>query len=156
MTVLPRTTGMLCDRAREWASLRLDRELSELEAAMLDGHLARCAACTAVVAETEAITHAVRRSPLVPLARPIPTPRRHVAFRAARVTAAAAVMLVAAGLGSVFATSVQTPAAERAAVPQATNAGSDDRQFREMRRAQLKIERALLQTNGQGQIGHVI
>jgi hypothetical protein len=25
-----------------------------------------------------------------------------------------------------------------------------------MRRAQLKIERALLQTNGRGQIGHVI
>jgi hypothetical protein len=41
-------------------------------------------------------------------------------------------------------------------VPQAINAGSDDRQFREMRRAQLKIERALLQTNGRGQIGHVI
>jgi predicted anti-sigma-YlaC factor YlaD len=156
MSVLPRSTGMLCDRAREWASLRLDGELSELEAAMLDGHLARCAACAAVVAETEAITNAVRRSPLLPLARPISTPRRHVAFRAARVTAAAAVMLVAAGLGSVFATSVQTPVAERAAVPQAINAGSDDRQLRDMRRAQLQVERAMLQTDTPRRPGFVL
>ena len=156
MSVLPRTTGMLCDRAREWASLRLDGELSELEAAMLDGHLERCAACAAAVAEIEAVTGAIRRAPLLPLARPISTPRRHVAFRAARVTAAAAVMLVAAGLGSVFATSVQTPAAEHASLPRVVNAGSDDRQLREMRRAQLRIERALLQTNGRGAIGHVI
>lgn len=153
---MPRPTGMLCDRAREWASLRLDGELSELETVMLEGHLARCAACTAVVAESGAITRALRAAPLEPLVRQIPVPRRHAAFRAARVTAAAAVMLVAAGLGSVFATSVQAPSAERASLPQVAAVGSDDRQLRDMRREQLKIERALLQTNGRNQIGHVI
>ena len=34
-----------CDRAREWVSLELDGELSELGAARLDAHLVRCAAC---------------------------------------------------------------------------------------------------------------
>ncbi|HSL63714.1 MAG TPA: hypothetical protein VK874_03570, partial [Gaiellaceae bacterium] len=75
---------------------------------------------------------------------------------AARVGAAAAVMLVAAGLGSVFATSVQTsaPTAQHLAVASA-KAPTDDRQLRDMRRAQLRIERALLQTNSRESIGHV-
>ena len=37
--------GALCHRSREWISLRLDGELSELAEKMLESHLARCAAC---------------------------------------------------------------------------------------------------------------
>lgn len=37
--------GQLCARARFWVSLRVDGELSELEGALLDAHLARCDAC---------------------------------------------------------------------------------------------------------------
>ena len=33
--------NMLCERGREWISLRLDGELSELAQKMLDSHLAR-------------------------------------------------------------------------------------------------------------------
>ena len=55
MSVLPRPS-LPCERAREWASLRLDGELSQFESAMLESHLARCAACQAVVSETEAIS----------------------------------------------------------------------------------------------------
>ena len=33
--------GQLCARARFWVSLRVDGELSELEGALLDAHLAR-------------------------------------------------------------------------------------------------------------------
>jgi predicted anti-sigma-YlaC factor YlaD len=153
MSVLPRPS-LPCERAREWASLRLDGELSQLESAMLASHLARCAECHAVVAQTEAFTTALRTSPLEALRRPIAIPRA-AAMRAARVTAAAAVMLVAAGLGSVFATSMSTSTAEHAAA-RPVIADLDDRLLRDMRRDQLRIERAMLQTNGRTQIGHVI
>jgi predicted anti-sigma-YlaC factor YlaD len=153
MSVLPRPS-LPCERAREWASLRLDGELSQLESAMLESHLARCAACHEVVFQTEAFTTALRTSPLEALRRPIAIPRA-AAMRAARVTAAAAVMLVAAGLGSVFATSMPSSTTEHAA-PHPALVDSDDRLLRDMRRDQLRIERAMLQTNGRLQIGHVI
>ena len=35
-----------CDRARAWASIRLDGEISELEDAFLEAHLRRCAECS--------------------------------------------------------------------------------------------------------------
>jgi len=37
--------SVLCERSREWISLWLDGELSELAEKMLQSHLARCAAC---------------------------------------------------------------------------------------------------------------
>jgi ferric-dicitrate binding protein FerR (iron transport regulator) len=153
MSVLPRPS-LPCARAREWSSLRLDGELSQLESAMLESHLARCAACHEVVFQTEAFTTALRASPLEALRRPIAIPRA-AAMRAARVTAAAAVMLVAAGLGSVFATSLPSSATQHAA-PAPALVDSDDRLLRDMRRDQLRIERAMLQTNSRSQIGHVI
>lgn len=155
MSVLPRPS-LPCERAREWASLRLDGELSQLESAMLESHLTRCATCHEVVSQTEAFTVALRTSPLESLRRPVATPRAASAMRAARVTAAAAVMLVAAGLGSVFATSMPSSSTEHAAAPRLSLADSDDRLLRDMRRDQLRIERAMMQTNGRNQIGHVI
>src|SRR5262245_41529743 len=155
MSVLPRPS-LPCERAREWASLRLDGELSQLESAMLESHLARCAACSEAVSQTEAFTTALRTSPLEALRRPIAIPRAAAAMRAARVTAAAAVMLVAAGLGSVFATSMPSSTTQHAATPRVSLADSDDRLLRDMRRDQLRIERAMLQTNSSSQIGHVI
>ena len=41
MTTLPER----CERARAWASLRVDGELSELQSALLDAHLRRCPTC---------------------------------------------------------------------------------------------------------------
>ena len=51
--------GQLCERARQWASLRLDGELSELENALLDAHLGRCQACSGFVREAESIAAAL-------------------------------------------------------------------------------------------------
>jgi anti-sigma factor RsiW len=154
MSVMPRHR-MRCERVRELASLRLDGELSELEGALLEGHLGHCRACSSYAVQLEAIVAAVRSAPLEPLPRPVLVPRRYAAFRAARVTAAAATMLVAAGLGSVFAASLRPPATHEAALPHVVAASSDDRQLRDMRRAQLRIERAMLQTNSKTQIGHI-
>jgi predicted anti-sigma-YlaC factor YlaD len=61
-------SGHLCERARFWASLRLDGELSELEGALLDAHLARCAGCREITDGFAASTAAVRSAPLERLA----------------------------------------------------------------------------------------
>ena len=90
--------GQLCARARFWASLRIDGELSELEGALLDAHLARCAACREVVSGFDAATTRLRATALVPAApvvvRRSRSPRRFVA-----AAAVAAVVLAGAVLG---------------------------------------------------------
>ncbi|MCW2965992.1 MAG: hypothetical protein JWO17_3244 [Actinomycetia bacterium] len=76
-------SGHVCERARFWASLRLDGELSELEGALLDAHLARCTGCQAVVERFGASTTALRTATLehiAPVAVDLPrSPRRLLA-----------------------------------------------------------------------------
>src|SRR4249919_1457869 len=93
--------GQLCARARFWASLRLDGELSELEGALLDAHLARCADCAAFASGAAASTAAIRAVPLVahaPVSVSLPaSPRRvFVGIVAAAVVIGAALL---GGLG---------------------------------------------------------
>src|SRR6476469_3821243 len=61
-------TGQLCARARFWASLRVDGELSELEGALLDAHLGRCADCREYAAGVAGATETRRNAPLVAVA----------------------------------------------------------------------------------------
>jgi predicted anti-sigma-YlaC factor YlaD len=60
-----------CERARAWASLRADGELSELEAALLDAHLDRCDGCRSFARGAEAVAAALRHARVErpPLAR---------------------------------------------------------------------------------------
>jgi len=92
----------MCDRAREWASLRLDGELSELERALLDAHTRNCAACAEYVADVGALTVALRSAELERPPRPIVLPLRGSyawATRALQAGAAtAAVLAITAGL----------------------------------------------------------
>lgn len=60
MTTIPPT----CERARRWASLRTDGELSELEHALLDAHLARCGSCRAFARVTVELAGALASAPL--------------------------------------------------------------------------------------------
>jgi len=91
-----------CDRARTWASLRLDGELSEIEAALLDAHLRRCAACATVVAGVEAATRAIRATALEPSVRPtwVPQVRTRGSLRAFYAAAASVVALAAAAMAA--------------------------------------------------------
>src|SRR3954463_13214088 len=92
-----------CERARSWVSLDLDDELSELEAAMLRAHTARCVPCAQFQAEAAAITHKLRLAPLEPLPAPIALPpRRRVVGRLLQVRAAAAGAALAAGIGALL------------------------------------------------------
>jgi hypothetical protein len=99
----PRT----CERSREWASLRMDSELSELEQALLDAHLSRCSSCSAYAGAIWAATTMMRSSLQVRLSEPVSLPVRRRGFaipvRALRAgTAAAAVIACAVGLGTFF------------------------------------------------------
>jgi ferric-dicitrate binding protein FerR (iron transport regulator) len=94
------TTSQLCERAREWASLRADGELSELESALLDAHLGRCAPCRSFAGGAEDLTAALRAARLE---RPAPLalvlPRRRPALKALQAVLATA-FVVAAGVSA--------------------------------------------------------
>ena len=102
-----------CERARQWASLRIDGELSELEDALLEKHLEGCASCSAFAVRLGATTEAVRTAPQE---RPQisyprferPTIRLPVGRRVAIVAIAAA-----AALGAFVGSSLQSPAPAR-------------------------------------------
>ena len=92
----------LCERARTWASLRADAELSELESALLDAHLHRCASCSTFARGFETVAVALRSAQFeqpAPLA--LSLPKRHSGVRVLRMVAAT-VAVVGAGLAAAF------------------------------------------------------
>jgi hypothetical protein len=96
-----------CDRAREWLSLQLDGELSELERMLLQAHLDRCGSCDSFAADLDALTLELRTMSLEPLTHPVVVPRsRNVLVRTLEVGAtfaaagAVAIGLAVAGSGS--------------------------------------------------------
>jgi predicted anti-sigma-YlaC factor YlaD len=94
-----------CERAREWASLELDGELSTFERALLEAHLEGCRTCTEFSSAISGLTGALRSAPHerfdgVVIGR---HPRRRVRMRLA--PAAAAMAVAAVGLGSIVASS---------------------------------------------------
>jgi anti-sigma factor RsiW len=93
---------MVCERGREWISLRLDGELSELAEKMLDSHLARCAGCRAFEADAVTATRLIRSTPLEQLEQPLSLPRgRRLALSTRRLSAAAAgAAAIVLGLGA--------------------------------------------------------
>lgn len=89
-----------CMRAREAASVRLDGELSEIEATRLDAHLRRCAACREFAEHATAVTAELRATPLErPAALTFQPSRGHIrALRMHATTAAAAAVVIAGSL----------------------------------------------------------
>lgn len=94
-----------CERARQWASVELDGELSEFEHVLLDGHARACPECNAFRADVARVAKELREAPLERFERAFEVRRiRRARFRLA--PAAAALAVTAVGLGSVL-TSVQ-------------------------------------------------
>jgi predicted anti-sigma-YlaC factor YlaD len=101
----PAPRVMLCERTREWVALRLDGELSEFETAIMSSHLERCESCRAFATDVAAITRELRSTPLEPLPHPVEVewPRRlRLPLRHVQVAAAAALVVLAMGFGSLY------------------------------------------------------
>jgi anti-sigma factor RsiW len=91
-----------CERAHSWVSLELDGELSPFERSLLGAHLEQCSGCRTFRADVNALTNELRAAPLEYPERPVLVPeRRRSPFRALQVSAAA-LAVVAVGLGSLI------------------------------------------------------
>src|SRR5947207_14599110 len=91
---------LLCERARSWSSLRADRELSELESALLDSHLGRCRSCRVFARGIEDVAAALAAAALerpAPLALVLPRRRVHGAWLH---SAAVSTLVVVAGVAA--------------------------------------------------------
>jgi len=124
---------------RQQISLELDRELSQLERAMVAAHVSHCASCRGFSGEVDAITQQLRAAPLVhPPARVlVRRPRRVSTVARFQAGVAAAMALAIVGVTS------QIAAPQRA-----------ESQFRSLRvvdfqsQAQLDREMALISGSG--------
>ena len=118
--------SVLRERSREWISLRLDGELSELAEKMLESHLARCAACRTFESDVELTSRLVRTAPLERPEHPIALPRgRRMLFRPVGAVAATA---AAVALG--FAAFLNLPSSGTLAAPNVHVVGGDNSDLR--------------------------
>jgi hypothetical protein len=125
-----------CDRARQWSSLRLDGELSELECVLLDKHLESCGACLSFDRRLHAAATALRLTPPEPPLVPIQLPERKVAFPVGRRLVVAGIA-AALALGSVVGSTLHRPAPERSTPsPQVSLLTRDMSQLREIPRGE--------------------
>jgi anti-sigma factor RsiW len=140
-----------CEQAREAISVRLDGELSELEDALLDAHLARCVECAAFGADVAATTDALRAAPPETLTRPLELPVR----RRGRLGVASATVWVAGAAATAAAllavtvlpeNRVERPPSIR---PVPTN-NQDLRDLRVLRKAQMKPAHLILSAPPRG------
>ena len=76
MTDTPRTAA--CERARFWASLMPDGELSLFERRLLDAHCVRCASCRELRDDVGSFTSVVRSTPLEGMSSPVRVPRHRL------------------------------------------------------------------------------
>jgi putative zinc finger protein len=126
----------LCERARTWASLRADGELSELEGRLLAAHLGRCRPCRTFAGRVDAVADALRSArPERPATLALVLPRRSRTSVRVLQTAAATVAVVTCGtLAAIVAPGNATRAAKPVAM--VASAESADR-LRELRRPGL-------------------
>jgi anti-sigma factor RsiW len=92
-----------CERAREWASLRLDDELSVLEEEILERHLDFCDACRRFEEGMRLSTARIRSTPLETPTRRVPVPARTgvvTQYRKRTALVAAAALAIGALVGS--------------------------------------------------------
>lgn len=137
-------TGQLCARARFWASLRVDGELSELEGALLDAHLGRCADCREYAAGVAGATETLRNAPLVAVApMVIATPARP--GRAVAGLIAATLVVLAALVGGIVRDNVSPGTASSVGVRNVAVVSTVETpdQLRRLRRTMLLNQRVL-------------
>jgi predicted anti-sigma-YlaC factor YlaD len=93
------SSGVGCERARFFASLALDGELSDFERAVLDEHLRGCDACARFAAGARGFTSVLRTAPAEAPQRQA-VPRLRVRRLRPAFVAAVAAVVAAVALGS--------------------------------------------------------
>src|SRR5215212_7719919 len=143
-----RTTARRCDRAREYASLRLDGELSDFESTLLDSHIERCPSCRAFAEDLVGVTERLRTAPLErPLIVLTLPQRRFAALRTMQASAAAA----AVGIGALFGM-LHSSASAPGRVARLGSMAQEKREFRDLRRAVLTAPHPERQPGGLGNL----
>jgi predicted anti-sigma-YlaC factor YlaD len=133
-----RTTGRRCDRAREYASLRLDGELSDFERTLLDSHLDRCPSCRRFADDLVGVTESLRNAPLEQPTIAITLPRRRfVALRGIQVGAAAAAIVSVVGMGTLFGLLQSSATTSNPGVAKVGSMAGERQEFSDLRRAVL-------------------
>lgn len=138
-----------CERAHNWVSLDLDGELSPFERSLLRAHLDQCEPCSVFRADVTALTNELRAAPLEYPERALEVPsRRRAPFRALQVSAAA-LAVVAVGLGSLVGS-----LRSREVIPNArlASAAAVDMEGRRMRDAQIARLSAVRASREQAQL----
>lgn len=135
--------GQLCERARQWSSLRADDELSELESALLDAHLRNCAGCRAFVRDVVAATSALRSAEALEPAGAISVDvgrswRERLALQAVVLAAAISAAVVVGGLVGLG--NLAASGAARAHPTAMVSSGDTTNVLRELRRTQLLLQ----------------
>jgi hypothetical protein len=123
-----------CERARQWASLRVDGELSELEGALLEKHLDGCAMCRSFAARVATTTELVRATPQERPDLVFTPPRRPVLRLPVGRRVAIVAVAAAAALGSLVGSSLLRPGPAPAptGVPQVSFLTRDMNQLRQL------------------------
>jgi hypothetical protein len=134
---IPPAMNPACERARQWSSLDLDAELSQLERGLLRRHVAGCGSCREFDLRLRTTTEALRAAPAERPSERFRVPERLPARRRLGVAAVAAVV-AAAGLGSLVGALLERPAGP-APGPRPTEVSfltGDETQLRELPRSQ--------------------
>jgi predicted anti-sigma-YlaC factor YlaD len=107
-----------CERARHWASLRLDGELSHLEEQLLERHLAQCEECRRLDAGMSTTTALLRNAPAEMPSRRLRVPAaRSSRFPLERRRRTALLAAAALALGALVGSIVEGPSAPAPQAP---------------------------------------
>ena len=128
-----------CERMRGYVSASLDRELSEVEDAIVDAHLAWCMDCRAYAADAASTARVLRETPLEELNFPIVLPGRRIAVaRRLQVAAVAAAIAVAVGVGASLGHSPGQAGSSSASTAGAASRWSTEAELKMLHRASLR------------------
>jgi ferric-dicitrate binding protein FerR (iron transport regulator) len=133
----PVSLAVRCERARHWASLRLDGELSSIEGQLLDRHLASCEECRAFDDGIAYATAHLREAPPETPRRRVSLPARLRSRFPVEGRRTALVAAAALALGALLGSALQGPSPSQspASEPQVSLVSRDVKQLRELPRA---------------------
>jgi predicted anti-sigma-YlaC factor YlaD len=127
-----------CERARQWASLRLDDELSALEVVLLERHLGSCQGCREFEARIRTAAGVLRDAPVEVAGQSFQVPRRRLLRLPKQGRRTALVAAAALALGALAGSLLERPSAPvpEAPAPEFSFLSRDVGQLRELPRGQ--------------------